>query len=195
MEESKKTNSIVQISLVVIIIGTFLLFTPKVASTLFPFKRHLVWKAFIHDVREKQRIDPQSYWKFREFYSPGYFILSKTGLSQADLKKTEAFLPVSLPSQPTLIPFAAFTSKYLHSVDSLASRSALSSFITIPSGRQVLFKNNNSVISLSGKTVTILFLMPESEMEKANGFFDYGGVDKKAVQGKYWLNVTSLTLE
>src|SRR5260221_10666142 len=56
-----------------VLIGMFSILQPSVSAFLFPQKRSLVLRNFLHAVEQKNGIDPQDFWQFREEYSPGSF--------------------------------------------------------------------------------------------------------------------------
>lgn len=179
--------------LAIVILVCFLVFTPKVSSYLFPQKRVLLWQNFLTDVKKQNQINPQKYWEFREFYSPGYFEFSRNGFSNNQTQKSLQQIGIPLTNE-TILPVLAFQSPYLQSLDLLTPTGTLSSYVTIPA-KQLIFQNKSSLIyEQDAKTVNIVFLFPESEMKKANGFFDYAEKDKEFVKGKYWLNITKITL-
>lgn len=174
----------------IVLICTFLLI-PKVASTVFPAKRQLTLNEFLKNTQEKNTINAQSYWKFREFYSPGYFNFDKNGLSI----KEDDYNGISLTEQLSLnnLVFLEFTSPYLTSLDILTTENELGKIInTNPSDGKIIFQAKNQIIIENEETIKIMFLKSEDEMKTANGFFDYGGEDKELVKNKIWLNVTRL---
>lgn len=62
-----------------LIITCFLILQPKISSKLWAQKRKILWKKFINKVEKDKKIDPQSFWKFREFYCPGAFFFKRKG--------------------------------------------------------------------------------------------------------------------
>lgn len=202
-KHSQKTQSSSTISdhqAVVFLIGvslaliiSFLLLVPKVSSSLFPLKRTLVWNEFIESVKTSNKIDEQTYWKFREFYSPGYFNFNAQGLDpkQLSLAKEVVGPETKLATGSSAILF--FTSKRLYSIDYLTDLTALpQDYLTEKNGREIIFKDQRGVIFKQHDTYTIIFLKDISEMKRANGYFEYDGRDKALVKGKHWLNITVL---
>lgn len=177
---------VVPLLLFVIIFLSFIFFTPKVSSSLFPQKRQMLLQNFIKDTTTEGKINPQAYWEFREFYSPGSFEFSREGLNVKTWK-------IPLRQTQDLFPFLLFASPYLESVDSLTAVKNMEEIVDSSKlgATQILFKNENSIIFQEDKkTVKIIFLLSEQEMKKANGFFEYNEKDKKLTQGKHWLNIT-----
>src|SRR3989344_1180556 len=75
----KKPGSFALVVLLILIISTLTLL-PKLSSKVFPKEQSKMLKTFISLVVKNQSINPQEYWEFREFYSPGFFTFSKTGI-------------------------------------------------------------------------------------------------------------------
>ncbi len=175
-----------------IIIILFLLFVPKIASSLFPFKRQMLWNNFLIQVQKDKKIDPQKYWEFREFYSPGFFTDNKTATSDQVTKALNTYGVSPSNNFSTLLTFHAPLSE---SIDTLTTETALKNLVKIPSASSILFQNDTSLMYKSDDHhVIITFLLPLSEMKKANGFFDYGEKDKKLVEGKNWFSILRITL-
>lgn len=177
----------------VIILVSYLLLSPRVSSMLFPFRRTIVWNNFLSEAKSSNSIDPQKYWEFREFYSPGYFDLKTTGLDKDTVQETIKELGVPINQRAITLPFAKFTSSRITSLDSLTTETSLHAVLQkdIPQS-QVLMRNATSIIYTDGLTTKIIFVIPESEMKKAVGFFDYEGKDKDLTNGKHWVNITSV---
>ncbi len=176
-----------------VITVSFLLFTPRVASSIFPFKRAMVFDGFLKNTRQVNSIDPQKYWEFREFYSPGYFDFSDKGIDAT--KVSNALQKLNISPQDISIYFAKFNSKHLISLDGLTKDRALSEvFDKSKAGiKEVLFENSNSIIYKNNQDQTfVVFLLPISEMKKANGFFDYENKDKNLLKDKNWFDITKL---
>ena len=196
LSNSNRDSGIFLISAAIIIVITFLLFTPKISSTLFPFKRQAVYKDFIRSVEKDKKIDPQQFWEFREFYSPGYFTFSRDGLSDEELQNAQKEIGVDLQPGAITLPFAVFHSPKLVSLDALSTKTSINQIVNTVNPKDVILKNDKSLMySTSGKTIKIVSIQPESEMKKTVGFFEYNGADKKITENKYWLNTTSLSLD
>ncbi len=182
-------------SILVIIIISFLLFVPKVANTLFLPKREFVLQSFLGSVRQANRVDPQKFWEFREFYSPGYFIFNKNGLSQSQIKAVESKIGVSISTKYIDRIFLTFTSPHLTSFEAFVTTNDLSNILTTPAlnRKQIIFSDKNTLVYKDNKQLShIIFLKQLSEMERANGFFNYSDTDKNLAKGKNWLEVTTL---
>lgn len=195
MTEKQNKDYLFVFLLLVIIVISFLILTPKVASMLFPQKRQMVLQSFISSTKQTNKIDPQKFWEFREFYSPGYFTFNRNGLTNTQIKTVENKTGISVDMNNVSRIFLSFTSLHLNSYEALVSAVKLSDVVNVQTlgSKETIFSNNNTLIYKdSTKRTHILFLKPLSEMERANGFFNYNDTDKSIVQGKNWLEVTTL---
>lgn len=180
------------IALIVITI-IFALFTPRISSSLFPFKRAMVFNQFVRQTKQNNLIDPQKFWEFREFYSPGYFEFSDKGVGPDKLATALRELEV-LPQGIDLY-FSVFNSRHLVSVEGLTEKTSLNEVLNKNELdiQSVMFEDSRSIIYKSIKSKTyIVFILPISEMRKANGFFEYDGKDKKLLKDKNWFSITEL---
>lgn len=167
----------------------FLILEPKISVRIFPQEKSQLLSAFIAQVEKTNTIRPQSYWQLREFYYPGSFLFSKTGLNTATIKKYQSQVPVEYTKND--IAILAFQSQKSWGLEFLTTGKDILSYVTIPSGSKIIEKNTNEIVYQNKNTTVIGLLLPISEMKKANGFFDYPGDDKKLVTGKNWLTVTA----
>ncbi len=175
------------------LIVSFLVLVPKVSSSLFPFKRTLVWNEFIESVKTSNKIDEQAYWKFREFYSPGYFNFNAQGLDAKQLSQAREVVGPETKFATGSSAILFFTSQRLYSIDYLTDMSTLpQEYLSEKDGREIVFKDQRGIIYKERETYTIIFIKNLSEMRKANGYFEYDGRDKSLVENKHWLNITVL---
>ena len=81
-------------------------------------------------------------------------------------------------------------------MDMLTSATKLSNAVSkIPQGKIVYSDLNTQIISTNNKTLVILFLLPEKQMEKANGFFNYRDPrDIEYVNNRNWLDITYIKM-
>lgn len=185
------------IFLLVFITILFTILSPKISSLVFPTKRQILFNNFVKTVRNTNQMNGQTYWEFREFYSPGYFTFSETGIEKNLLKETKKKINVRLNEEKIDLNFLVFSSPHVSSLDMLTKQTDLS--LIIPKQQllkeNIIFINKNSLIyKESPKNIKIIFLLSNSEMRKANGFFDYLDKDKKITEGENWLNITSVNL-
>jgi hypothetical protein len=183
------------IFLFILIVLLFSLLSPKVSSLLFPFKRQTILNEFINNIKTEKSINPQNYWKFREFYSPGSFNFSKTGLSPSLVEQAVKKIGIKYDNQKITLTDLLFSSQKLNSLDMLTKQTNLNDIVDLKQFKkeQVLLEGGNYLVyQENAKTIKIIFLLPNSELEKANGFFDYKDTDKKITEGENWFNVTSI---
>ncbi len=184
------------ILLLVFIVVLFVVLSPKVSSLLLPFKREAILNEFINKTKVAGAINPQEYWQFREFYSPGYFTFSKTGITRTLIENAAGKIGIRYDQEKIDLIDLLFSSQKLSSLDMLTKQSSLSAVFDkkqFQNGK-ILFSNKNSLIyQVDAKTIKIIFLLTNKDMQKANGFFDYTNIDKKITEGENWFNITSLT--
>jgi hypothetical protein len=177
----------------VVIISLFLVLSPKISSQLFSFKRDAVLNEFIRSTKSNGKIDPQAYWKFREFYSPGYFIFSRDGIEKKLISKAKEKIGIKYDEKGIDLTFLTLSSPQVDSLDMLTPQADLYTIIDrskLPT-KDIIFSNKNCLIyNESPKIIKIIFLLNGNDMRKANGFFDYNDKDKKLVENKNWLNIT-----
>jgi hypothetical protein len=176
-----------------IVIVCFFTLIPKLTSTIYPQKRDAILNQFITFTKQNGSLNPQEYWKFREFYSPGYFTFDRNGLVK---DKTSAFINTTniMLTDPTANVFLQYTSPKLNSLDILTSKSTLDDVVSINgSNKNIIYKDKTTqIFRQTPDTITILFIKTANDMKKANGFFDYQNEDKNITVGKHWLNVTNI---
>lgn len=177
--------------LMAVITVAFIIFSPRASSLLLPAKRDVTFNNFLENSKKNGQINPQEFWKFREFYSPGYFKLMNQGLEKAEIET--ALQNIGIEPKKIDNYSSLFVSRHSISLDGLTKEDSLSSTVSINMFQNILFKNKNSVIfkNKNGETF-IIFLLPVSEMKKANGFFDYEGKDKNLLENKNWFSLTKI---
>lgn len=180
--------------LFVVIVLSFSLLSPKISAQLFTFKRQSTLNEFINNSKANG-INSQEYWKFREFYSPGYFTFSRGGIEKKLLELTRGKIGIKYNEKNIDLTFLVFSSPEVNSLDMLTKQTNLNSIVT---GQQlpkenIIYMNKNSLIYKENpKTIKMVFLLSNAEMKKANGFFDYTEKDKKITEGENWFNITSI---
>lgn len=183
--------------ILILIITLFTIFSPKVSSILFSLKRQTVLSGFINQTKVSGAINPQDYWKFREFYSPGYFTFSKKGISKPLLDNAKKELKVEYSEKMVDLTFLFFSSPNLKSLDMLTRQTNLDILIDkkLIAKDSIIFMNKNSLIyKEDSNTINIIFLLNNTDVQKANGFFDYGDKDKKLTHGENWFNLTTIKI-
>jgi hypothetical protein len=181
----------ISIALVIVVIA-FVFSSPRISSAFFLFKRESAFNSFLKETKSNNQIDPRKFWEFRDLYSPGYIKFSNTGIDKSDISST--LNKLALDPQNVNLYFSKFDSRNLESLDGLTIESKIDKVIKNENLniKSVLFKNSNTIIfNDAGNQTYIIFILPVSEMKKANGFFDYGE-DQKILNGKNWIDITKL---
>ncbi len=183
---------------IIILFSGFSILTPKISSRLYAQKREILLNDFLSNLKKDGKIDGQKYWQFREFYSPGSFIFNRKGLSDKDLDETFAKLGVSKSFFAQDLFFLKYDSRRVSSIDMLSHDSILKSTSEMVTGEEdgiVQSGKNYLLIERSEQNYLLFFILPESDMKKSNGFFDYVEKDKELVKGKYWKNISIITID
>jgi hypothetical protein len=170
------------ITLLIYIVGH-----PKASATMWQLQRQTSLNSFLQQVMDKQTLDVQDYWRFREFYSPGYFTFNPDTVGVSSTLKIKQ---VAAPTSDLLY----FHSPMLTSTDELISTVHLPfpNDITQP---QIIFQDPTTVIYRKNeKEIDIVFIRPVNEMMRANGFFDYTVPEREQLRGFYWLNTTTIKI-
>jgi len=181
------------ILILITIAGLFIFLSPKISSQIFPFKRQAILNEFIAITKQKGFIDPQEYWKFREFYSPGYFTFSKDGIEKTLISEAREKIGIKYNEENIDLTFSTFSSPLTESLDMLTTQTDLSMIFNQNklSKENIIFMNKNSLIyEETPKIIKIVFLLSNSDIKKANGFFYYTDQDKKLVGNKNWFDIT-----
>lgn len=178
--------------LVVMLILCFILLTPGISSSVLPLRRDNLIKEFTLQLVQKRLLDPQEYWKFREFYSPGYFDYNKKGLSDSLRSQfiTTIGIPTSLSSGSV---FLIYHSPKLSSVDLLVNKQDLRTIMNPNfTPKHVIYQDTSTLMYEEQESYKLIFIKPITQMRTAVGFFDYDAGDKNLLDGKAWLNLTEI---
>lgn len=177
-----------------VIVFCFSLLSPKISAKLFTYKRQATLSEFINSSKTNG-INPQEYWKFREFYSPGHFTYSKEGIGENLLNLTKIKTGIKYNEKNIDLAFLVFSSPHVNSLDMLTKQTSLNSIVTekqLPK-EDIIFMDKNSLIYRENpKTIKIIFLLKNAQMKKANGFFKYTEADKQVTEGENWFNISSI---
>ncbi len=150
----------------------------------------MTYNSFVSKTQNNQKLDPQEFWKLREFYSPGYFELKDQGLENSNVQSAVGEIGLT-PKDVTYT--SLFRARHSISLDGLTEVQSLDEIIDTKSIQNITFQNENTVIFTNDENYRIIiFLLPVSEMKKANGFFEYDGKDKNFLENKNWFNITML---
>lgn len=156
------------------------------------YRSNLLTK-FIDEISADGKLDAQKYWYFRERYSPGNFSFNDEVI---DLLQTFRIVNVNDQGNTELLYYEG---KYLNSIDSISTEASLSAVgagadhntdrknILLNTENILLTKTNDNFLELE-------FILPISEMKKANGFFDYLESENQLLENKVWVNRTQIKL-
>lgn len=156
---------------------------PTTSVVVFPVKRAQMLNSFLANIDATKSIDAQGFWQFREFYYPGTLIVDKSGI------KDSSSPSIPLAYEPYL--FTVFHSSKIASYEYLVTKNTLD-LIVPKSDEWKIFPNSSLAYKHTDDSVSLVFIKPISEMVRANGFLDYKDKDKKLLDGKYWLVVTTI---
>lgn len=158
----------------------------------------MLWNNFYTNLNFTKEIDTKKFWQFREFYSSGYFVFDRNGLSK---KEVSNFLqPMNIPQAVINndFSFLTYNSMKILSIDILTKSSSIDDFLEVHNyaiSNIISRGNNYLLLKQEPKKVLLFFLVSTPEMEKANGFFDYGEKDGDLVKDKHWLDISLITLD
>ena len=110
LQKIVKSQVVFFITLFLIVGGLFVILSPKISSILFPLKRQAILNDFINKTKIAGVINAQDYWKFREFYSPGFFTFSKNGIAKALSKNAEKEIGINYDEKAVNSAFLFFSS-------------------------------------------------------------------------------------
>jgi len=196
LQKIVKSEGVFLIVLVFIIVGLFVVLSPKVSSLLFSFKRQAILNDFVNKTKTSGVINPQAYWEFREFYSPGYFTFSKSGITKSLTKNAAKEIGINYDEKTVNLTFLFFSSQWLNSLDMLTQQTDLNKIINlgkIPQNNIIFMGKNCLIYKSNPNIIKIVFLLSNDNMQKVSGLSDYE--DSKMIRGKNWLNVTSLKIK
>lgn len=175
--------------LVLMIVGLlsgFAILQPKISSMYFPVVLSYHLRSFLNQVQTTNDINLKSYWKFREFYSPGNFQLNPDVASVGNTMTINSIDP-DLEQQP----LTYYHSKYLESTDYVVDKSW--SIPEAESGSEIIFSDNNTLFYRTRDNVfRLIFIRDIDEMEDVHGLFDYTSQEKELLQDRLWFHQASI---
>lgn len=170
---SQKTQSIIVGILIMIGVVVSL---GKIHYAINPFARTQLLNRFIQTVEQDKAIDPEQFWEFRDFYAA----------------TTSTFNPNNIRIKK---PFLSMVTSYMNSNDYLLPPDADTALDASPyTGKGVKIHNSDTLVFIEGRRMYIRFKKPLDEMQKANGFFRYFGVDLEKYKDYVWYNDTVIHL-
>ncbi len=184
---------IIYIFLIFTLIASSLTFVPAISTLTLPFTREKLFREFVNEIKNIDYLNAQTYWKFREFYSPGSLIFSKRGISSDLISNTLAIINIPISLSTMHNAFLVYKSPKLVSIDFLVEEHDLSQIINDElNSKTILYSNSNTVLYQENNFYKLIFLKPQQEMKRTVGFFDYDKADREFTDKKYWLNLTRI---
>ncbi len=168
---STSDKKIIVVLIFTMLVGTFF-FLGKMRFLSNPIVRYVSREFFVRNVVESGKIDAERFWEFRDIYADKPIVFK-----QENIIEDKPFLILSTSAIQSL--------DYLLLPDS----KTIKTFV-IPSEANIIFKSKNEIVFRDGKKLIIKFVKEIPEMETANGFFSYFGVDLKPYSDRLWYNET-----
>lgn len=185
------------IFLAVFFVLLFIGLQPTLSAKFIPFQQNGHLKTFWSQLLTTRALDPQEFWEIRDQYSPGIMEFNKTGVSKNRIPTSLTLLASKINQQCHPLPFLVFNSLKFESVDFLVGSKCLKNLVIENQQSNYLIKTSSLIAYKDQKdrnSVFLIFLKSESEMETANGFFDYKEIDKALVKNKEWLSISRIVL-
>ncbi|GIW61527.1 MAG: hypothetical protein KatS3mg089_0379 [Patescibacteria group bacterium] len=186
------SHLIIYIFIIFTLVCSSLIFVPAISTLTLPFAREKLRKEFLTDIKDTNYLNTQKFWKFRDFYSPGSGIFSKTGIPSDLVANTLAIIDIPISLSPTDKAFLIYKSPKLVSIDFLVAEHELSKIIKSEElhSKTVIYRDNDTVLYRENNLYKLIFLKSQKELKKTVGFFDFNGLDRGITENKYWLNLT-----
>lgn len=175
--------------LICFLLGIFFYRHPSAHAYISRQHRRAVFEEFKSEIVTNKSIPYEKYWKFRERFSPGSFVINYHRVNFF-----QTFRIISIDGELSNLLY--YTSPHLLSVDSITlQKTALTDVVnrTCPC-ESILQTESFALLELNNTTYVLAFMAPISEMQKVNGMFDYLPEEQKLLEGTSWLNITELTL-
>jgi hypothetical protein len=176
----------------ILTISFFIIFSPKVSAILLPVKSEQKLNSFMQSIKRDKSVNAQTFWEFREFYSPGSFTFSSRGLPSN--KTSQVISAIDVPmNYKALTPFSIYTSPRVESIDFYTTAATLNDIMpSTPSGK-IIFQDAQSIaLEAPDNRIKVVFIKSYSEMQKAVGFFTIHEDDGNIIKDKNWVNITSI---
>jgi hypothetical protein len=169
-----------------LVLASVLCFHPSVRPRWDKSYREQLLSQFIIDVQVSKVVDAQKYWIFREKFSPGNFVFNDQAI---DVFQTYRIVNLDPKGVTKLL---TYSSPYLSSVDSVVPLTTESIKLIDSSGEKLLSTKEVLLVKNDNGSYQLNFLLPISEMKKANGFFDYLEKENELLKDQVWLNSTTI---
>lgn len=165
----------------------FITLQPKIANSIFAFKRKALLNSFLKNISSSNRFDEKKYWEFREFYSPGHFEYNDKYV------RVSSILELYNLDEPNS-DFLYFKSPLLVSTDTITT-SNINIEAMLTASQEIVSKGVDYLIYKKDKnTIEIVFVKEVDDMMNVNGLFDFTEKERDLLKGKYWLNKTEIKL-
>jgi len=183
---------------IILILTSFFLFViliPKLSIRLFPLFRQNQFNQFKNYLLTASDFNPQIFWRFREFYCPGYFVFNRQGIDfYGALSGFKYFLRTA---NDLNLAFAQYNCRYLNSLEFLTEKETLFDLLNKEkvSQKSNIIRQTKEFIFFQEKksgNYYIIFLLNGEKMKKAVGFFDYQEKDRELTRKKNWFDITLL---
>lgn len=164
----------------------------------------MLWNNFYTNLASSNVIDSKKFWEFREFYSPGVFVFDRKGLAKKEISNAIQHMDIPQAVINAVInndlSFLSYNSTRIVSIDALTQSNSIDDFLELHNYNYnsvdvVSHGTNYLLLKLEPKKFLLFFVVSESEMEKANGYFDYTEKDRQLVKDKHWLDISLITLD
>jgi len=199
MKGNRTENKTLLASLIIVggIISLFTFLHPTLLSDTFAFQRQNKWNSFAKVIQDEKNFSAQDYWRFREFYSLGNFEFNEKGFSDLEIRTVLQRIDIPVTQSSLTHPFLLYSSDHFKSIDSMTDSASLSAILNeeeIEKHAVIINTDQLKIYKTDTKTIKLIFIKPVWEMQRANGFFDYSKMDPEILEGKYWLNISSISL-
>ena len=197
IQKFTENKLIFNIFIFILIITLLCLLSPKVSSQLFSYKRNTILSEFINATKTNNKIDPRAFWKLREFYSPGIYTFSREGIEKSLIQEENKKINVDYNKKNITLTFLNFSAPLLTSLDMLTEQKDLKNLINQKqfANEKVLFSDATSLIyKETPKTIKMIFLFNETDLKKADGFFDYQEKDISLIKNRQWFSITTISI-
>jgi hypothetical protein len=146
--------------------------------------------AFINELIYTQKIEPRTFWLFRERYSPGFFTFNPEAVA---IFQTFRIINRQDHGQTDLL---YYHSPYLTSTESLVTDyQVLLQKAAGSNNKQYLAQADNFLLYQgNNSTLELWFVLPIEEMKVANGLFDYDESEMVILNDVWWLHHSIIRL-
>lgn len=151
--------------------------------------RHALFTEFSQSL-ESDGFDAETYWFFRERFSPGTFLREE---ATTDFFSTFRIVTTTDPITPLFV----YESEFLRSVEGIATKDSNTQLEDIPQqfpGEVVSRSDEYILQKLSDTLYVFAFVVPTETMQEVNGMFDYVASERELLEDRVWYNATYIYL-